>query len=107
MAYRHTLSIRAAIMARQCHPSVCHILHDKDDHKYHSLDEIFSLPNESSFLQRRFCGKSLDKPIANGSGRYRERRFLDALIFPSSCYALCRHMSTDINVWVSLLFGGT
>lgn len=95
MAYRCSLSSRATILARQCHPSVCHLLHDDDLSKPQPANEDFTSQSSNSFVQRRFFGNGVSK-FGYGSfgGVYQDRRFSKALVSSSSGFAFCRYMST-------------
>ncbi|PON41967.1 Membrane insertase [Trema orientale] len=95
MAYRRSLSSRATIVARQCHPSVCHLLHDDDRSKPQPANGDFSSQSSDSFVQRRFFGNGVSKFGYGGfGGVYQDRRFSKALVSSSSGFAFCRYMST-------------
>lgn len=94
MAYRRSLSTRATIVARQCHPSVCHLLHDEDRKPQH-VNGDFSSQNGNNFLQRRFFGNGVSKFGYGGFGGFsQDRRFSKALVSSSSGFAFYRYMST-------------
>ncbi|XP_024019666.1 mitochondrial inner membrane protein OXA1 [Morus notabilis] len=94
MAYRRSLSTRATITARQCHPSVGHLVHD-DDRKQNPVSESVSSQNWNSLLQKRLFGNEVGKL---GLGFSQDRRFSSALASPSnSSFAFCRYMSTTIG----------
>lgn len=94
MAYRRSLSTRATITARRCHPSVGHLV-DDDDRKQNPVSESVSSQNWNSLLQKRLFGNGVGKL---GLGFSQDRRFSSALASPSnSGFAFCRYMSTTIG----------
>ena len=104
MAYRRSLSTRATVVARQCHPSVCHLLHD-DDRKPQPVNGDFTSQNLNGFLQKRFFGNGVSKFGHGGFGGVsQDRRFSKALVSSSSGFAFSRYMSTA-NVEKSDQFG--
>ncbi|XP_062074557.1 mitochondrial inner membrane protein OXA1 [Humulus lupulus] len=97
MAYRRSLSTRATIVARQCHPSVFHLLRD-DDHKSRPVNGDFSTHDSNTFLQKRFFGNGISKIGSGGFGGFaQDRRFSKALISSSSGFAFHRYMSTNVD----------
>src|SRR4051794_29103882 len=95
-AYFRSLSTRANLVRRQCHPSFSFILHD-DDHKRSSIDEIPSPLQgmSSSFLQQR----GFSSGFINNSSKYggffeQVRRSYDFPLSPSIMSPFSRYMST-------------
>lgn len=97
MAYMRSLSTRATLLARRCHPSFIYVLHDNDDRKTRSIDEDFSPQRIDSFLQSRSFGSSNFNKSAGFGAFFQDRRCSHEFLLPSSGPAFCRYMSTTVD----------
>ena len=97
MAYMRSLSTRATLLARRCHPSFSYVLHDNDDRKTRSIDEDLSPQRIDSFLQSRSFGSSNFNKSAGFGAFFQDRRCSHEFLLPSSGPAFCRYMSTTVD----------
>lgn len=97
MAFMRSLSTRATIIARRCHPSFSYVLHNDDDSKTHSIDEDLSSQRIDSFLQRRSFGSRSFNNSAGFGAFFQDRRYSHEFLLPSSGPSFCRYMSTTVG----------
>ncbi|KAM3711870.1 hypothetical protein ACB098_01G141500 [Castanea mollissima] len=97
MAFMRSLSTRATIIARRCHPSFSYVLHNDDDSKTRSIDEDWSSQRIDSFLQRRSFGSRSFNNSAGFGGFFQDRRYSHEFLLPSSGPSFCRYMSTTVG----------
>ena len=92
-----SLSTRATIIARRCHPSFSYVLHNDDDSKTRLIDEDLSSQRIDSFLQKRsFGGRSFNNSAGFGAF-FQDRRYSHEFLLPSSGPSFCRYMSTTVG----------
>lgn len=96
MAYMRSLSTRATLIARRCHPSFSYVLHD-DDRKHSSIDEDLSPQRFDNFLQRRSFGSSSFNKSAGFGALFPDRGCSHMFLPPSSGLSFCRYMSTTVG----------
>ena len=97
MAFMRSLSTRATIIARRCHPSFSYVLHNDDDSKTRSIDEDLSSQRIDSFLQRRSFGSRSFNNSAGFGAFFQDRRYSHEFLLPSSGPSFCRYMSTTVG----------
>ncbi|XP_042948956.1 mitochondrial inner membrane protein OXA1-like isoform X2 [Carya illinoinensis] len=97
MAYMRSLSTRATLIARRCHPSFTYVLHD-DDRKHSTSVEDLSPQRIDNFVQRRrpFGSSSFNKLA--GFVPFLPDRGCSHVLLPSSFSPLFhRYMSTTVG----------
>lgn len=97
MAFMRSLSTRATIIARRCHPSFSYVLHNDDDSKTRSVDEDLSSQRIDSFLQRRSFGSRSFNNSAGFGAFFQDRRYSHEFLLPSSGPSFSRYMSTTVG----------
>ncbi|KAB1216046.1 Mitochondrial inner membrane protein OXA1 [Morella rubra] len=96
MAYIRSLSTRATLIARRCHPCFSFVLHDHD-RKYSFIDEDLPPQRTNDCLQRRSFGSSSLNKAAGLSGFFPVREYFHAFLPPGSGPSFCRYMSTTVG----------
>ncbi|KAB1215499.1 Mitochondrial inner membrane protein OXA1 [Morella rubra] len=96
MAYMRSLSSRATLTARRCHPCFSYVLHD-DDRKHSLIDENMSPQRINDCLQRRSFGSSSFNKSAGLSGFFTDRERFHAFLPAGSGSSVCRYMSTTVG----------
>lgn len=97
MAFMRSLSTRATIIARRCHPSFSYVLHNDDDSKTRLVDEDLSSQRIDSFLQRRSFGSRSFNNSARFGAFFQDRRYSHEFLLPSSGPSFSRYMSTTVG----------
>ncbi|KAE8010008.1 hypothetical protein FH972_006407 [Carpinus fangiana] len=96
MAYMRSLSTRATLIARRCHPSFGYVLHD-DDRKHSSTDEDLSSQRVDNFLQRRSFGSNSSNKSAGFGALFPDRGCSHMFLPPSTGPSFSRYMSTTVG----------